>query len=127
MGSWGNFPCIRGDAREYATFYAMFQSYKRLGGYTYSSDSGNLRRWGNLFADITSIVPEADMIPKLKNMTAESFSDIVTEDNHGLSFPSYHTFNSLLAALSPQLTGAYLDTRIAQCRPCESSVHMSCI
>ena len=81
MGSWVNFPCIQGDARE----YAIFQSHKWLGGYTYSSDSGNFRRRGNLFADITPIVPEADMIPKLKHMTAESFSDIVTEDDHGHS------------------------------------------
>ena len=40
---------------------------------------------GETFADTTPIVPEADMIPKLKNMTAESFSDIVTEDDHGHS------------------------------------------
>ena len=41
-----------------------------------------------------------------------------------VSVPSHHTFNSLLADLFPQLAGAYLDTRVAQCCPCESPMHV---
>ena len=86
LGRWGLggiFTCIRGDACEHGTFHATFRFHRNSWeGYTYFSDSGNFRRRGNLFADITPIVPEADIIQKLANMTAEGFSDFATGDVH---------------------------------------------
>lgn len=90
-------------------------SQMQLGDYGYFSlDSRHFRRQGNLFADIKSLNPEADTIPRQQKMTAGrgSFSAVVGD--RGMSLPSNHNFNLWLASLSPRLVNAYLVTRIVQ-------------
>ena len=59
-------------------------------------------------------------------MRGQTIFSMVVE-NRGLSLPSNHAFNSMLASVSPRLTDAYLVTRVVQFRHCESYVHASCL
>ena len=96
-------------------------SRTQLGDYGYFSGSGDFGRRGNVFADIKSLIPEADAIPRRQVMTmAGQGSSLVVVDDRGLSLPTNQVFNSSLASLSPRLIDAYLVTRVVQCRQSKS-------
>ena len=64
------------------------------------------------------IGPEADITPRLNQVTVDAYTNFhlpVNVDEHGLSLPSSQAFNSSLLSFSPRLTNAYLVTRIIQC------------
>ena len=88
-------------------------------------DSGNFHRTGNIFTDITSLNPDVDIIPRQHKVSViNRRRSLVVPDNLGLSLPSNPTFNPSLASLAPQLTNAYLITRLVRCAPkCESRIY----
>lgn len=102
--------------------------WEQLGDYGYFSHSKHFGCQGNLFSDIKFLIPKAKIIPTQQEvMVMSQHSTAVVIDNLGLSLPSNEVFNSLLALLSPQLTDAYLVTRIVQCtckdKPCANILH----
>ena len=105
--------------------YNTWVSREQLGDYGYFSDCGDFRRCGNLLADAKPLIPEVDTIPRRQEVTTDFPFAVV--GNYGLSLPSNHAFNSMLASVSSRLTNAYLVTRIVQCRQCESCIYSSCL
>lgn len=107
--------------RDLVDFLLVHEGAK-LGDYGHFADSGIFRCKGNIFTAIKSLSSEADIAPGQYEVSMHSFPLLspVTVDRLGLSLPSNHTFNSLLASLSPRLPNAYLVTRVVRCFP-ESS------
>ena len=116
VGSWSLgriFPCLWGDKGEQENAWVSQVQLK-----AYFSDSGDFCYHGNLFSDIKDLISDVDLIPRQHKVIMTSLSSFAAVDNVGLSFPSYHTFNSLLAFASPQFINVYLVRRVVQCVHC---------
>ncbi|KAL4068376.1 heterokaryon incompatibility protein-domain-containing protein [Scleroderma yunnanense] len=110
----------------------------KLGDYGYFTDTEDFCCEGNIFADLRSLALGSDITPRhhkidekyrynadgdyIEAHDPEFLDDSVTLYKPlGLSVPSNHDFNSLLASLSTRLTNRYLVIRVIHCATVPSS------